>query len=190
VSPVLPVLAVAQMTAVQGFAPVLVSRPRSRGLHLHQLDVPRGRGTDSASFTDSGALRAGRRTLCGQRARRWYRAGIDGRPLCRRCTRKALALTSVVDGDRAARLVSTDDLVRTVVTARTPADLSAARVLAFTPGVHPLMGTVDGPDGPVRLSRLLEQAADRISRRSPLSPRDHTWAARLRPVARFPRRVR
>jgi hypothetical protein len=87
VSPVLPVLAVAQMTAVQGFAPVLVSRPRSRVLHLHQLDVPRGRGTDSASFTDSGALRAGRRTLCGQRARRWYRAGLDGRPLCRRCTR-------------------------------------------------------------------------------------------------------
>lgn len=187
----LPALAVARVTQVQGIAPVLVASRRSRSLHLQVLDVRRGRdfaSTYAASFTDRGVLRRGQRPLCGQRSLRWHASSIDGRPLCRRCSRAAAGLAPVVDGRLVARLVPLEQVLATIEHARTETELSAAQILATTAGY--LGRQVPGPDGPVLLTRLIGQARARLAAASPLSPRDHAWAARIRPVSRFPRRVR
>jgi hypothetical protein len=189
----LPALAVAHLTAAEGIAPVLVSSRRSRSLHLHRLDGGRGRDfatAHAASFTDRGVLRRGERPLCGQRSRRWYSAAIDGRPLCRRCCRAAMAVSSTVNGSRAAHLVSLDDVVTTVVTARTDRDVSAAQLLACNAGY--IARRVTSPDGHVLLTRLIAQARTRVgARRSPLGPADRSWGERRLPLASaFPRRVR
>lgn len=182
----LPAVAVALMTLADvGERPALVSSRRSRSLHLYRPD-PRLLGD---ALTERGVLRRGRRPLCGQRARRWYAAGIDGRPLCRKCSAAALALSPVVDGDRVARLVPLEDVLATVLAARTEADVSAVQILTCNAGYLGRM--VDGPDGRVLLTRLIGAARVRVTSAPVLGPRDHAWAARrLRPVSRFPRRVR
>lgn len=181
----LPALAVAQVTRVDGSAPVLVATRRSQVLHLHRSDARR------RAFTPAGVLRRGRTPMCGGRGLRWRRASIDGRPLCRNCSRAAVAMSPAVDGTQLARLVPLEQVLATIETARTEHDLSAAQILATHAGY--LSRTFPNPGGPpLRLTQVIGKARDRLSTKAaPLGPRDHAWATRrLRPVPRFPRRVR
>lgn len=178
----LPAVALAQVGAVAG--PVaLVATRRSRTLHLQRLTSGRG-------FTRQGVLRRGQRPLCGARGRRWHASSIDGRPLCRRCSHAAASLAPVVDGRQVAQLVPFEEVLATIETARTEHDVSAAQILATNAGY--LGRTLSNPGGPpLRLTQVIGRARDRVAApRSPLGPRDHAWAARIRPVSRFPRRVR
>lgn len=96
----------------------LVTRPHGRVLHV-------ATATDR-QVTPTGRLRKGRRPLCGQSAYPWHLTGIDGRVLCRRCTRAVTQLPTTAG----LRLPLTEaDLRATISTAATGPALDAATAL-------------------------------------------------------------
>lgn len=176
-------LVVAQMQAVDGVPPLLLTRPRSQVLHLHRPDGSRR----ARPVTAAGVLRPGRRLLCGRAGRRWYMARVDGRRLCQQCERAAAVLAGQPT-ESSARLVPLEVLVASVVTARSEAELSSVQQAACFAGV--IGRRVEGPDGLVLLTRLIAQSRARLSgRRVVLTSADHALGWRLRP-AQYPRRVR
>ena len=186
-SPVLPALAVQLVAAADCLSPDLVSRTGARALHLHRKDLT----TSRSDFTPAGALAGRCRPLCGQRARRWHRASVDGRPLCRRCAKAAarLATTAGVTRERAARLLTVADLTAALEHARTSGEVSEAVQLACEAGL--IAAVVQTDDGPVLLSRLIRTARQRLSRPPVVGQRDRNWADRLNPPgSRYPRRYR
>jgi hypothetical protein len=175
VSAVLPALAA---LSVQG---LLVSNRRGRVLHVA---TPGGAG-----LTPTGRLRRGTAPICGQHGRRWQQARVDGRRLCRRCTRQIPASTgNLLQADRE---VFVELLADTFRSAPDLATVQAATLALCAAPRGAMTMRVAGPDGyPVRLTQLAAAARERLSRSS-VGPADRGWMSQVKnaPGSRFPRRV-
>lgn len=159
---------------------VLVANVRSRVLHVA---VPGRRG-----LTPTGRLRRGTAPVCGQHARRWAAAPVDGRRLCRRCATRTPVAGLWQPEQRAALTLA---LAETLDTARDLDTISAVVLAMCAPGARLTGLHVVDPDGfRVRLTQLVSRARDRIAHRV-VGPADHGWISSVKtaPPSRYPRRV-
>lgn len=174
---VLPAVARA---ALRTLGPAELVARKTGPLHLYAGSRP-GLG----DFTRSGALRHGRRLVCGQPARRWYLADPDGRPLCARCTtwaRRHLDLTGAP--------VSAQDLADTLACASTVDQVDAAQHAAILHGLTTIR--VAHPDPLLNRAPLHRVLARTRSRLTPahVTAADRAWMQRVNAQAtRFPRRI-
>lgn len=187
-APLLLDLAVLMVATADHMCPEVVTRPNARAQHLQRNDG----GPRLRDFTDHGVLVRGLRPMCGQKARRWYRApSSDCRPLCRRCASAAerFATSRDVTREVAAQRLQAADIAAALRRATTTSQISEAVQLACEAGL--IAATVPAPGGPVLLTRLVRDARRRVTRPPAVGQRDRNWADRLNPPgSRYPRRYR
>lgn len=180
-TPLLPVLAAVALTDPVGTdRGLLAAARRGRTLHLF-LDTGR-------AVTPTGRVSRAARPLCGRRPRAWRPAKVDGRPLCRTCSRVLCLQYGPAALATAATWLQPDDLARTLVTAQDLGTVQAAVGLLLESGLTGKTARVDG--AAVRLTQLAAQARTRLTPTPPFrdDPAFVSFVERA-PARRFPRRV-